>query len=54
MSNKDINWTDLRSVNSSQRIGFEELCCQLARHEKMPKESQFYRIGTSDNPFKKN
>lgn len=44
----DINWTDLRSLNGSQRIGFEELCCQLARHIEMPENSEFYRIGTPD------
>ena len=43
-----INWSDLRPLNGSQRIAFEELCSQLARYESIPKNSLFIRKGSPD------
>ena len=43
-----INWSDLRSLNGSQRIAFEELCSQLARYESVPENSLFIRKGSPD------
>lgn len=41
-----VNWNNIRSINHSQREGFEELCCQLAEFES-PK-SRFFRKGKPD------
>ena len=46
MSN--IEWTDLRSWNGSQREAFEELCCQLASTEPVPTGAVFVRKGVPD------
>jgi hypothetical protein len=43
-----IDWRFLRTINGSQQSAFEELCCQLARHEETPKATQFKRIGAPD------
>ena len=48
MSNFDLNWADLRSINGSQQNGFEELCCQLVRYEDVPVDSKYFRKGTPD------
>ena len=42
-----LNWSDLRALNGSQRLGFEELCSQLARHE-APAGAKFERKGSPD------
>jgi hypothetical protein len=42
-----VNWKNIRPVNESRRLGFEELCCQLARHE-VPEDAEFRRKGTPD------
>ncbi|MFG6100608.1 AVAST type 2 anti-phage system protein Avs2 [Leptothoe sp. ISB3NOV94-8A] len=44
----NINWQNLRSWSGSQQTGFEELCCQLAAYEAMPKGSLFTRKGAPD------
>jgi hypothetical protein len=41
-------WSKLRSWNGSQEKAFEELCCQLAAAEQMPKDCKFNRKGTPD------
>ncbi len=43
-----ISWANLRSFNGSQNIAFEELCCQLARYEDVPDNSEYFRLGTPD------
>lgn len=42
-----LNWSDLRTLNGSQREGFEELCAQLARLE-TPAGAEFIRKGSPD------
>ncbi len=41
------DWLNLRSIDGSQHLGSEELCCQLARHE-VPEEARFIRKGSPD------
>ena len=43
-----LSWSDLRTLNGSQRTGFEELCAQLARLE-TPAGAQFVRKGSPDS-----
>ena len=43
----DINWQSIRTINGSQREGFEELVVQLARAES-PASAKFERVGTPD------
>ena len=43
-----INWHDIRSFDGSQRDGFEELTCQLARKEKILNTKKFIRKGKPD------
>lgn len=47
---KPLGWNQLRSWNGDQNKAFEELCCQLARHENvdLPEGSEFQRRGTPD------
>ena len=47
MTVADINWNAIRSLNGSQRDGFEELCAQLARAESPP-NATFTRTGSPD------
>lgn len=42
-----INWNNIRSIGG-QREGFEELVCQLAGQEEIPKRVRFTRIGNPD------
>lgn len=42
-----LDWQNLRSFKGSQNNAFEELCCQLAAHER-PEDSEFFRKGTPD------
>ncbi len=42
------NWQNLRVWNGSQNKAFEELCCQLARCEKVPPGSTFVRKADPD------
>ena len=44
----NINWTEIRALNGSQRDGFEELCAQLARAE-TPPSANFVRTGNPDS-----
>ncbi|MBP7652773.1 hypothetical protein KA977_05080, partial [Candidatus Dependentiae bacterium] len=48
MSFKNFNWNNIRPINGDVKIGFEELCCQLAYYEKMPIGSIYTRKGTPD------
>ena len=43
----DINWLNIRPIDGSQQLGFEELCCQLARHEVL-EEAELTRKGSPD------
>lgn len=40
----DINLLNIRSIGGSQQLGFEELCCQLARHEVLEEASQPHKV----------
>ena len=42
-----MNWHEIRSIDGSQKTGFEELCAQLARSE-CPDDAEFFRKGTPD------
>ena len=42
-----LDWDRLRS-DIDKRASFEELCCQLARHEKVPPNSTFVRLAPPD------
>jgi hypothetical protein len=44
----NINWHYLRALNNSQNAAFEEICCQLAECEQVPKGSKFIRKGAPD------
>jgi len=43
-----LNWNNLRPWDGSQRLAFEELCCQLAGSEDMPDGAKFIRKGAPD------
>ncbi len=43
-----INWNNIRPLQNSQNEGFEELVCQLARHEEIPNSKRFIRKGKPD------
>lgn len=43
-----INWSNIRTIDSSQQTGFEEFVCQLAKKENIPNKKQFIRNGTPD------
>ena len=47
MDNIQVDWENIRPIDGSRRLGFEELCCQLARHE-VPEDAEFRRKGTPD------
>ncbi len=40
-----IDFKDIRTHTGTQDKGFEELCCQLASFEEVPKDSIFRRKG---------
>lgn len=44
----NINWNNIRPINGSQKEGFEELVCQLARNEKITNAKNFIRKGSPD------
>ena len=44
----DINWNNIRCIDSSQQNGFEEFICQLARKQKIDNAEKFIRIGKPD------
>ena len=43
-----VDWNKLRTLDSSQRKAFEELCCQLAAYEEHPPGATFIRKGDPD------
>lgn len=45
---QNINWNNIRPLNGSQKDGFEELVCQLARNDKYDYAIKFIRKGTPD------
>lgn len=45
---ENIDWNNIRPINGSQKEGFEELVCQLARNEKFENAIAFIRKGTPD------
>ncbi len=44
---KAVDWKSIRPVRGDQRLGFGELCCQLARQE-TPADTTFIRKGAPD------
>lgn len=44
----NINWHNIRSFDASQRDGFEEFVCQLARKEEIQNAIVFIRKGKPD------
>lgn len=44
----NIEWSALRAFNGDVKNGFEELVCQLARAEQIPKKSKFIRVAAPD------
>lgn len=47
MTTSQWDWGSIRPLQDSQRKGFEELCCQLARSE-VPSDADFRRKGDPD------
>lgn len=47
MSDLQISWENIRPIDNSRQLGFEELCCQLARHD-VPEDADFRRKGSPD------
>ncbi|CAM1367484.1 conserved hypothetical protein [Tenacibaculum litopenaei] len=45
---ENLNWNNIRPINGSQKEGFEELVCQLARNEKINNSKLFTRKGSPD------
>lgn len=45
---QNINWNSIRSLNGSQKDGFEELVCQLARNDYHDNAKKFIRKGSPD------
>lgn len=43
-----IHWSNIRAIGGSQHEGFEEVVCQVARHETVPHGSVFRRVGKPD------
>ncbi|HEY0459666.1 MAG TPA: NACHT domain-containing protein [Pyrinomonadaceae bacterium] len=43
-----IDWNNLKTLDGSQHTAFEELCCQLARHENILNKDSFFRIEAPD------
>ncbi len=48
MSKFSLEWNSIRAINGSQRDGFEELVCQLARYELVLAGSLYRRKGKPD------
>jgi len=44
----EINWNNIRCIDSSQQNGFEEFICQLARKQKIDNAEKFIRVGKPD------
>lgn len=45
---QNLNWNNIRSLNNSQKDGFEELVCQLAKSDKIENGKSFVRKGSPD------
>jgi hypothetical protein len=43
-----VNWDNIRPLNGSQQLAFEELCCQLAASEPYSNDSTFWRVSAPD------
>jgi hypothetical protein len=44
MPNYDPDFSRIRPLNGDRRLGFEEFCAQLARHDNAPADSRFVRL----------
>lgn len=45
---QNLDWNNIRPINNSQKEGFEELVCQLARNDKFDNAKSFIRKGAPD------
>ena len=45
---QNLDWNNIRPINNSQKEGFEELVCQLARNDKFDNAKSFIRKGVPD------
>ncbi|MDP9954792.1 hypothetical protein J2X97_000429 [Epilithonimonas hungarica] len=45
---QNFDWNNIRPLNNSQKDGFEELVCQLARNDKYKNTKSFVRKGSPD------
>ncbi|MGV0830246.1 AVAST type 2 anti-phage system protein Avs2 [Empedobacter brevis] len=45
---QNLNWNNIRSINNSQKEGFEELVCQLAKNDEFQNSKSFVRKGSPD------
>ena len=45
---QNLDWNNIRPINNSQKEGFEELVCQLARNDIFNDTKSFVRKGTPD------
>lgn len=45
---QNLDWNNIRPINNSQKDGFEELVCQLARNDIFNDSKSFVRKGTPD------
>lgn len=48
MKMQNLDWNNIRSVNNSQKNGFEELVCQLAKNDNIENAKSFIRKGSPD------
>ena len=45
---QNLNWNNIRALNNSQKDGFEELVCQLAKNDNIENAKAFIRKGSPD------
>ncbi|MDT3408421.1 UNVERIFIED_CONTAM: hypothetical protein QE387_002738 [Pseudacidovorax intermedius] len=45
---QNLDWNNIRSLNNSQKDGFEELVCQLAKNDNIDNAKSFVRKGSPD------
>ncbi|AQW95017.1 hypothetical protein CMT56_14415 [Elizabethkingia anophelis] len=45
---QNLNWNSIRPINNSQKEGFEELVCQLAKNDIIENSKSFIRKGSPD------
>ncbi len=45
---QNLDWNNIRAINNSQKDGFEELVCQLAKSDNIENSKSFIRKGSPD------